>query len=244
MAFAIQAMIVVSVVSIAIATMPDLPGWLARALVVEEWVVVLFFSAEYVLRVWSAPRPLRYVFSFMGLIDLMSVLPTLLLLGYDVRSLRALRALRILRLFKLMRYVRAFDRLARAVGRVADELVVFAGVALIVLYLCATAIYHFEHDAQPEAFASIPHALWWAIVTLTTVGYGDVYPVTVGGRIFTGMVLILALGVIAVPTGLVATALSEEVHVKRERAHSEDHGHDDRRDGDRRDGERPRGEGG
>ncbi len=214
-AFTIQAMIIVSVLSIAVATMPDLPPWLATALRIEEWLVVIFFSIEYVLRVYAAPRRLGYIFSFMGIIDLMSVLPTLLMLGYDVRSLRALRALRILRLFKLMRYVRAFDRLGRAVARVADELAVFAGVALIVLYLCSTAIYHFEHDAQPDAFASIPHAMWWAIVTLTTVGYGDIYPVTAGGRIFTGVVLILALGVIAVPTGLVATALSEEVHAKR-----------------------------
>ncbi|RAI00677.1 ion transporter [Acuticoccus sediminis] len=213
-AFAIQALIIISVVSIAVETMKGIPAWLHRALIIEEWIVIALFSVEYVLRVYAAPRRLGYVFSFYGIVDFMSVAPTLLLMGYDVRSLRALRAFRILRLFKLMRYVRAFDRLGRAVARVSAELIVFAGIAIVVLYLCASAIYYLERDAQPEAFSSIPQAMWWAIVTLTTVGYGDVYPVTVGGRIFTGIVLILALGVIAVPTGLVATALSEEVHSK------------------------------
>ncbi|ORE95845.1 hypothetical protein ATO13_03265 [Stappia sp. 22II-S9-Z10] len=214
-ALAIQALIIVSVVSIAVATMPNLPPWLHKALLIEEWVVVVIFLAEYVLRVYAAPHRLRYIFSFFGLVDLMSILPTLLLLGYDVRSIRALRAMRVLRLFKLIRYVKAFERLGRAFARVRDELTVFAAIAIIILYFCATAIYHFEHEAQPEAFASIPKAMWWAIVTLTTVGYGDVYPITVGGRIFTGMVLILALGIIAVPTGLLATALSEQVHAER-----------------------------
>lgn len=209
LAFFIQFLIIVSVISIAVETLPDLPPALVRALKIEEYVIVGIFTAEYVARLIAARKPLRYVFSFFGIVDLLSIAPTLLLLGYDVRSVRALRALRILRLLKLMRYVSAFERLGRAIRAVADELVVFAGFAAIVLYLCAAAIYFFEHEAQPEAFASIFHALWWAVVTLTTVGYGDVYPVTAGGRIFTGLVLMLALGVVAVPTGLVTSALGE-----------------------------------
>lgn len=209
-ALGLTVLIILSVVSIAIETLPGLSPDLQRALLIEEWIIVAIFTLEYVLRIYAA-RPRRaYVFSTFGIIDLLSIAPTLLLLGYDVRALRALRALRILRIFKLMRYVRAFDRLGRALRKVADELVVFAGIAIIVLYLCASAIYYFEHEAQPDAFASIPHAMWWAVVTFTTVGYGDVYPITAGGRIFTGVILILALGVIAVPTGLVATALSQE----------------------------------
>ncbi|MEM7696276.1 MAG: ion transporter [Pseudomonadota bacterium] len=209
-ALTLQALIILSVISVAVETMPGLPPWLSRALFIEEMIIVAIFIVEYGARIYAAERRLRYIFSFYGLIDLIAIVPTLLLAGYDMRSLRAIRALRVLRLLKLMRYVRAFDRLAHALKKVADELLVFAFVAAILLYLCATAIYLFEHEAQPEAFASIPHAMWWAVVTFTTVGYGDVYPITAGGRIFTSVILVLALGVVAVPTGLIATALTEE----------------------------------
>ncbi|MEM8662488.1 MAG: ion transporter [Pseudomonadota bacterium] len=211
-ALTIQALIIVSVLSITIETLPGLPDWLHTVFFVEEMFVVAVVLTEYILRIYAAKRRLAYVTSFFGIIDLLSIAPALLLLGYDLRSLRAIRALRILSLLKLMRYVAAFERLAKALRSVRDELVVFAGVAGVLLYLCATAVYLFENEAQPEAFASIPHSLWWAVVTFTTVGYGDVYPVTAGGRIFTGVILILALGVVAVPTGLIATALNEEMH--------------------------------
>jgi voltage-gated potassium channel len=209
-AFIIQGLILASAVAIAVETLPNLPPPVHLSLVVFEYAVVSLFTVEYALRLWAAPNRLRYATSFFGLIDLMSILPTILLIGYDLQALRALRLVRVLRLLKLVRYVRAFERLARAFLSVVDELVVFAGLASVVLYLCAAAIYWFEHAAQPDAFASIFHSMWWAIVTLTTVGYGDVYPVTVGGRIFTGIMLLVALGVIAVPTGLVASALSRE----------------------------------
>jgi len=208
--FVIQTLIVLSAVAIAIETMPGLPRWLYAALLGFEVFIVSIFMVEYLLRIWAAPSRLGYIFSAFGIIDLLSILPTILLLGYPLHALRALRLIRVLRLLKLVRYVRAFERLARAFRSVLDELVVFAAVAAVVLYLCASAIYWFEHEAQPEAFASIPHALWWAVVTLTTVGYGDVYPVTAGGRIFTGLMLLVALGVVAVPTGLVTSALSSE----------------------------------
>ncbi|XWN29011.1 MAG: ion transporter [Devosia sp.] len=215
-AFAIQALILISVVSIAVETLPGLPPWLRQTLLIEEWVIVFIFLAEYLARIYAAENKLRYIFSPFGLIDFFSIAPTLLLLGYDVRSIRALRALRVLRLFKLVRYVRAFERLGRAFTSISAELLVFAMVAAVVLYLCATGIYLFEHEAQPDAFASIPHSMWWAVVTLTTVGYGDVYPVTTGGRIFTGIILLLALGVVAVPTGLIASALSSERESEKE----------------------------
>jgi voltage-gated potassium channel len=209
-AFVIQTLIILSAVAIAVETMPQLPQAARQALGIFEIVVLTAFTVEYVVRLWAAPNRLRYATSFYGIIDLLSILPSILLIGYELQALRALRLIRVLRLFKLVRYVAAFERLARAFRSVLDELLVFAGLAAIVLYLCASAIYWFEHTAQPEAFASIPHAMWWAIVTLTTVGYGDVYPVTAGGRIFTGIMLLVALGIIAVPTGLVASALSSE----------------------------------
>ena len=215
-AFALQGCILVSVVSIALDTLPDLDPFWSGVLMVEEWVIVTVFTLEYLARIYAAPNRLGYIFSFFGIIDLFSILPSLLMLGFDMRAMRALRAFRVFGLLKVVRYMRAVDRLAAALRSIAEELVVFAGIAVVVLYLCATAMYYLEHDAQPEAFSSIPQAMWWAVITLTTVGYGDVTPITTGGRIFTGFILMLALGIIAVPTGLVASALARERHEHRD----------------------------
>ena len=208
-AFFLQALIVLSVISLTLETMPDLPGWLRDFLRWEEYVIVAIFTVEYALRVWSAPRPMGYVFSFWGLIDLVAILPTLVLAGTDMRSLRIFRMLRLLRLLKLMRYARAMDRLGDAMRSAREELVLFLILSGMTLYLCAAGIYFFEHEAQPEQFASIPHSLWWAVATLTTVGYGDVYPITAGGKIFTALVLFVGLGIVALPIGVIATALSD-----------------------------------
>jgi len=123
-------------------------------------------------------------------------------------AVRALRILRIFLIFKASRYVKAISRLSRAFGMVREELVMFLVVTGVVLYLSSAGIYYFEHDAQPELFQSVFHAMWWSVATLTTVGYGDVYPVTLGGRIFTSVVVLVGVGIVAVPTGLVSSALS------------------------------------
>lgn len=210
-AFFLQGVILVSVSAVALETLPDLSPTARGVLRVIELTTVAIFAAEYAVRVWASPSPPRYIFSFFGFIDLAAILPTLLVfLGVDLRVLVGLRIMRVLLLFKLIRYTRAVRRLSKALQRVTPELLVFAGMAGAMLYLCATAIYLFEHKAQPEAFASVFHALWWAVVTFTTVGYGDVVPVTTGGRIFTTLILVLALGIVAVPTGLIASALASE----------------------------------
>lgn len=214
--FGLQALIVVSVLSIGIETLPDLPRWASDLLAAEEIVIVAVFTAEYLIRLAASERPLRYALSFWGLIDLAAILPFYLSLGVDLRAVRALRLLRLFRLFKLVRYSAAVNRIGRALRAIMEELVVFGAAALIILYLCALMIYFFEHDAQPEVFRSVFHAMWWAAITLTTVGYGDMVPITLGGRFFTIMMLLLALGIIAVPTGLVAAALSKVREGKEE----------------------------
>jgi voltage-gated potassium channel len=128
--------------------------------------------------------------------------------AFDFQAVRAFRLFRLLRLFKLVRYTDAVDRFRRAFAIARDDLVLFGVSALIVLYLSAIGLYHFEHDAQPDKYTSIFDSLWWAVATLTTVGYGDIYPITPGGRLFTFVVLVLGLGVVAVPSGLMASALS------------------------------------
>jgi voltage-gated potassium channel len=211
--FCIFGLIVFSTLAIGVETLPDLPHWMRVGLAVAEVVVVAVFTVEYALRIAVAPDRLAYVRSFWGIIDLVAILPFYLGLlfagfGVDLRAVRALRLLRLFRLLKMARYSIAMDRLAAAFRMVREELVVFGVAALVTLYLAAIGIYYFENEAQPEAFSSVFASMWWAAVTLTTVGYGDIYPVTTGGRIFTVVMLLVALGVIAVPTGLVSSALS------------------------------------
>ena len=134
----------------------------------------------------------------------------------DLRFLRAFRIFRIFRAFKLIRYNKALNRFQIAYRIVKEELMLFMMVILILLFIVSAGIYFFENEAQPEVFKSIFHSSWWSIVTLTTVGYGDVYPITIGGKIFTFFVLIIGVGVVTVPAGLVATSLSKAREIQEE----------------------------
>ena len=206
---AIQALIALSLVAFSIDTLPDKPQWLETWLWRFEICSVSIFTLEYLLRLYVADRKLRFVFSFFGLIDLLAILPFYLGFGIDLRSLRALRFLRLFRAFKLLRYGQAIDRFYRAFMIAREEIILFASVTAILLFFSATGIYYCENEAQPEKFASILHSLWWAVATLTTVGYGDIAPITTGGKFFTFIVLMLGLGIIAIPPGLIASALTE-----------------------------------
>lgn len=205
----IQCLIVLSLVTFSIETLPHLSAPVRRCLQACELVTVLVFSSEYVLRLLVADRKFSFVFSFFGLIDLLAILPFYLSAGVDLRSFRAVRLFRLFRVLKIVRYNRAIRRFHRALLIAKEEFVLFGLMAALLLYFSAVGIYYFESEAQPEAFASVFHSLWWAVCTLTTVGYGDVYPVTAGGRMFTFLVLGVGLGVISVPAGLVASALSK-----------------------------------
>jgi len=205
----IQALIVVSLLAFSIETLPDLSPTTIRVLQFIEFATVAIFTAEYLLRLFVAENRLGFALSFFGIIDLLAILPFYLAVGVDLRSLRAFRLLRLFRVFKLVRYSKAIQRFHRAFLIAREELVLYFSVTLLLLFLAAVGIYHFEHSAQPEAFPSIPHSLWWAVATLTTVGYGDVYPITPGGQFFTFCMLLVGLGIVAVPAGLVASALSK-----------------------------------
>jgi voltage-gated potassium channel len=212
--FLIQFLVLLSLVSFSVETLPDLSADSRRVLRAIEVLTVSLFSVEYILRLLVADRKLSFVFSFFGIVDLLAIAPFYLALGVDLRSIRVVRFLRIFRMLKLARYSAAIQRFHRAIVTIREELVLFGAAALVVLYVSAVGIYYFERNAQPESFGSVFHCLWWALVSLTTVGYGDVYPITVGGRWFTSVVVVLGLGVIAVPTGLLASALSQARAVK------------------------------
>ena len=205
----IQTLIIISLITFSLETLPNLSVMQQLYLQRIEMVIVILFTLEYILRIYVAHKRFSYIFSFYGLIDLMAVLPFYLASGLDLRTVRLFRLLRLLRIFKLFKYSKALSRFKRAFTLVKEEMLLFGFVAVIMLYLSAVGIYYFENAAQPEQFQYVFHSLWWALTTLTTVGYGDMYPITVGGRIFTFFVLMVGLGIVAVPTGLIATALSQ-----------------------------------
>ena len=205
----IQILIVVSAVSFAIETLPGLSSTTIRLLAISEAVIIGVFTAEYLLRLYLSQKKLSFVFSFYGLIDLAAVLPFYLALGLDLRSLRIFRLARLAILLKIFRFSKAARRFQLAFKLVKEEILVFGLFSLALIYLSAVGIYHFEHEAQPEVFVSVFDGIWWATVTLTTVGYGDVVPITTGGKVFTFFVFIVGLSMIAVPSGWVASALSK-----------------------------------
>ncbi|MEX1664676.1 ion transporter [Zhongshania arctica] len=198
----IQSMILVSVVSYTIETMPERSEAFYAVLRSIEISLVAIFTCEYFVRLWVEKRPWKFIFSFYGLVDLISILPFYLTMGGDLRALRAIRML------KILRYSRAMNRFRLAFIEIRAELAVFGLASLLVIYLAAVGIYIFENPAQPEIFRSVFDGIWWAVATLTTVGYGDVYPITTGGKTFTFLVLAVGLGVVAVPSALLASSLS------------------------------------
>ncbi len=206
----VQGFIVVSLISFCVETLPNLSPDTRLWLYVIEVVTVAIFTLEYCLRILVADNRLRFIFSFYGLVDLLAILPFYISHGgIDLRAIRIVRLFRVFRVLKFVRYTDALDRLKRAFSDIKEELVLFVIGTAIVLFISSVGIYYFERDAQPEQFASVFHSMWWSIVTLTTVGYGDCYPVTVGGKIFTAVILIVGLGIVAVPTGLLASALTK-----------------------------------
>jgi voltage-gated potassium channel len=205
----VQTLIVLSLVAYSFETLPNLPPELDLWLNRFETISVVVFTIEYLVRVYFASPKSSYIFSFFGLVDLLAVLPFYAGFSVDLRSIRLFRVLRLFRIFKLVRYSAAARRFHLALVIAKEELILFFCVTLILLYVSAVGIYHFESEAQPDKFASVFHSLWWSVTTLTTVGYGDAYPITLGGRIFTFFILMIGLGVISIPAGLLAAALSK-----------------------------------
>ena len=204
----IELLVIANLIALAFETLPNLSPFWRQALWAFEVFCAAAYTVEYGIRLYLARPRLKYVTSFYGIIDLLAIAPFYLMTAFNLQAVRAFRLMRLLRLFKLVRYTQATHRFKRALEIARDDLVLFGITALIVLYLAAIGIFHFEHEAQPDKFTSVFDSLWWAVSTLTTVGYGDIYPVTAGGRLFTFVVLVLGLGVIAVPSGLMASALS------------------------------------
>lgn len=191
-----------------------------------ELVFVSIFIVEYAIRLWIAPDlpqyvgksmpRLRYIVSGPALIDLAAILPVLLLLdGSHSLLIRLLRLVRLLRVAKLARFSSALDYFFEALHARRFELMVSLCVGILLLIFCSTLLFLAEREAQPDHFGSIPRALWWAVITLTTVGYGDAVPVTVLGKVFAGLTAVAGVMIIAMPTGILAAAFSDALQKRK-----------------------------
>ncbi len=223
------AMIVISSVALVLNTEPDISGRFHAILNAVEAMACLLFITEYLFRIWKAgsrrgstawKRRMRYILSLMGVVDLLSFLPSLVIMA-GVPTTPLLLTMQLLRLIKLARYSLAFKLLAEVLRNEAESLLVSFVLMLIILVFASVGIYTFEHNVQPLAFGSIPSAMWWAIVTLTTVGYGDVTPVTVEGKIFATLITLVGVGLVSLPAGIIASGFTEQLRMRREQFQSE-----------------------
>jgi voltage-gated potassium channel len=230
------ALVLVSFVTLALETETDradsgLPAWVGAAVFQINNLIVILFALEYVARLWAVgedPRyrglggRLRYVFTPLALADLAAFLPELVLTLFFPHAtgsvLAALRALRLFRLFKLARYVPAFGIVGAALKRAGPPLLAALAVAAAQVYVAALILYFIEGriPEQQENFGSIVRSLWWAVVTLTTVGYGDVFPITPMGRFAAALIALAGIGIVAMPTGIIASAFAEEFRERHE----------------------------
>ena len=205
----IQVLILISILNFSVQTLPNLSVRLIEVLNIVELFSILIFSLEYLLRLFTSPKPFRFIFSFFGLIDLIAILPFYISMGMDLKSLRVVRLFRLLRLLKFLRYQDTLAKLKQSFDDVKRELFLFSFATILLIYFSSVGIYFFENEAQPEAFSSIFAAMWWSVATLTTVGYGDIYPITAGGKIFSTFIVFIGLGLVAIPTGIVASSLTK-----------------------------------
>ncbi len=180
---------------------------------ISEWIITILFSIEYILRILSVKNPKKYVFSFFGVIDFLSTVPkylSLILGGTQALvALRSLRLLRVFRILKLVRYVGEANRLALALKKSRIKILVFISAVVVLCIIIGTIMYLVEGDES--GFTSIPRGVYWAIVTLTTVGFGDIAPTTNIGQFLASLVMILGYGIIAIPTGIVTSEYTKQI---------------------------------
>ncbi len=178
-----------------------------------EWVFTIVFTLEYLVRIYSSPNPVKYITSFYGVIDLLAILPTFLGIFFDqytfLLTIRALRLLRMFRVLKLARYVKEAAVLAQALRLSKHKIIVFFGAVLTLVLILGSLLYLIE--GEENGFTSIPQSMYWAIVTITTVGYGDIAPVTVLGKVLASVAMLTGYSIIAVPTGIISVEIGKAV---------------------------------
>jgi voltage-gated potassium channel len=225
----ILSLIFLNVVAVILGTVKSIEDVYGNYLYEFEVFSVIVFTLEYVMRIWACTSDKKYSKSFSGrlryallpmsIIDLIAILPFYLpLLGIDLRFVRIFRLIRIFRIAKAARYISSL-RLFRNVFKAKKEELIITSVVMLILLIVASAfMYMFENSVQPDKFSDIPATMWWAVATLTTVGYGDVYPITSEGKIIASIVAILGIGLVALPTGILGAGFVEEFQKSKGRS--------------------------
>lgn len=214
-------LIILSVILVMLESVKSIDTNYHSILLTWEWIITIFFTIEYIARVITIKKPFKYIFSFYGIIDFISTIPLYLsyiFVGSQVLlAVRALRLLRVFRILKLVQFLGEASQLTRALKASRTKIAVFIYAVLILSVIMGTVMYLVEDDAA--GFTSIPRSIYWAIVTLTTVGYGDIAPQTPLGQLIATIVMILGYGIIAVPTGIVTSEFTKQDKSEDEKIH-------------------------
>ena len=224
---ALVIVILVSVVSVVLESIPTFDARYGSMLHQLEWVITIIFTVEYLARIWSHPRPLWYIFSFYGIIDFLAIIPTYLDLIFagamSLAVIRGIRLLRIFRILKITRYSREGRIIVEALKASRVKILVFLFAVVVIVLVIGTLMYLIE--GENSGFTSIPAGIYWAIVTLTTVGFGDITPLTTFGKFIASFVMIMGYGIIAVPTGIVTFEIASSIRTVRETRECDHCGH-------------------
>ena len=222
----IMSLIVVNMIVCILGTINSLESGNKKFFYYFELISVLIFSIEYVLRIWSCVENkidsssiksrIKCIFSPIVLIDLLAILPFYISIGgINLIGLRALRLFRILRLVKLGKYYSSLVIIKNVFKEKKEELVLTTVILIFLLFMSSSLMYYAENQAQPDIFSSIPQAMWWSVITLTTIGYGDIYPITILGKIIGGVIAIIGIGMFALPTGIIGAGFVEEIEKRK-----------------------------
>jgi voltage-gated potassium channel len=223
---AILLLIFLNVIAVIIGSVQSVQERWGTFLDIFETISVIVFTLEYIARLWSCTVDSQYrepirgrvrlAFRAMLIVDLLAILPFYLpFLGIDLRSLRILRLFRVLRVFKVGRYYSSLNLIKHVLRDKREELVLTSALMALLLVVSSSLLYYCENPTQPEAFSSIPATMWWSVTTLTTVGYGDMYPVTLMGKLSASIVAILGIGMFALPTGIIGAGFVEAIQKKK-----------------------------
>lgn len=206
--------ILLSIVLIMVESIPFIPDWLSSFLVIWEYIFTGFFTVEYIARIYCSPNPRKYITSFFGIIDLLSTMPFYLGLFFSASRylmvLRTFRLIRVFRVFKLFSFLEEGDKLLKSLKLSFPKIMVFFLFVVIMVISLGTMMYMVEGSQPGTPFTDVPTSIYWAVVTMTTVGYGDIVPVTFIGRILSAIVMLLGYTIIAVPTGIVSAQFSRD----------------------------------
>jgi voltage-gated potassium channel len=216
----IYALIILNIIALILESYQEINNRFHAIFYYFEVFSVIIFTIEYMIRIWVSDKSkedkkerLNFAFSTMGIIDLIAILPFYLpfIFPFDLRIVRIMRLFRLLRIFKLSRYSKSLKTIRYIFKEIKGELSITVFVTFVLMLLSSTLMYYIEHDDQPEQFASIGDSFWWAVATLTTVGYGDVYPVTALGKLLSGIIALIGIGFVALPTGIISSAFIEKI---------------------------------